>query len=188
MNILGFSGSLTAPSRTTALVSAIATTAGQALHARTELSGIAELVPDLGRTLSPQALPAPLQATAARLAAADLLVIGSPVYKASYTGLFKHFFDLLDPDCLRGKVAILVATGGSDHHALMLEYQLRPLLAFFGVHTVPTALFARDSAFAKDAAGDYRLADDALQSRIRAAVGQAAELLGGFHAPARQAA
>src|SRR5690606_10835136 len=62
---------------------------------------------------------------------AELLVVGSPTYKGSYTGQFKHFFDLLDPRSLRGKPVILLATGGGERHALMVEHQLRPLFGFF---------------------------------------------------------
>lgn len=61
---------------------------------------------------------------------AEALVIGSPTYKGSYTGLFKHVFDLLDPADLRGKPVILTATGGGDRHSLVVEHQLRPLFAF----------------------------------------------------------
>jgi FMN reductase len=82
------------------------------------------------------------------LASADLLVVGSPVYKASYTGLFKHFLDILEPSRLRGKVAILAATGGSDRHALVLEHQFRPLLGFFEINTVPAGVYVSDGDLA----------------------------------------
>lgn len=51
---------------------------------------------------------------------ADKLVVGSPTCKGSYTGLFKHFFDLMDPGALRGKPVLLVTTGGGERHALIV--------------------------------------------------------------------
>ncbi|MFD1704714.1 NAD(P)H-dependent oxidoreductase [Methylopila henanensis] len=78
---------------------------------------------------------------------ADLLIVGSPVYRASYTGLLKHLFDLVERTALTGRKAVLVASGGTALHGLMLEHQLRPLLGFFGVLTVPTAIYALDSDF-----------------------------------------
>ena len=78
---------------------------------------------------------------------ADVLVAASPVYKASYTGLFKHLFDLLDPKALEGRHVLLAATGGSDRHALVIEHQLRPLFAFFGAHILPISLYAVNGDF-----------------------------------------
>lgn len=78
---------------------------------------------------------------------ADLLVVGSPVYRASYTGLLKHLFDLVERTALNGRKAVLVASGGTALHGLMLEHQLRPLMGFFGVLTVPTAIYALESDF-----------------------------------------
>ena len=86
-----------------------------------------------------------------RLAAADVLVVGSPTYKGSYTGLFKHFFDLLDPSALRGKPVILAATGGGERHSLIVEHQLRPLFGFFEALTMPTAIYASDRDFSDGA-------------------------------------
>jgi FMN reductase len=77
---------------------------------------------------------------------ADLLLVGTPVYKGSYPGLFKHFVDLLDYKALAGLPVSLIATGGSDRHALVIEHQLRPLFGFFNAHTLPTGVFIRDSA------------------------------------------
>jgi FMN reductase len=176
MKIVGLSGSLTNPSRTTTLVSSVLTSAAQSLHASAELVTISSLGADLGSTINPERAPDSLRAAQQKLVDADLIVVGTPIYKAAYTGLLKHFFDLLDPEALRGKVAILAATGGSEHHALVLEHQLRPLLSFFGVHTVPTALFARDASFSKDAAGAYGLADDTLLQRIHVSIDQARTL------------
>ena len=80
---------------------------------------------------------------------ADALVVGSPVYKGSYTGLFKHLFDLIEPAALAGKPVLLTATGGGEKHALVVEHQLRPLFGFFEAATVPTGIYASAADFAE---------------------------------------
>src|SRR5690606_37521648 len=62
---------------------------------------------------------------------ADLLIAATPVFRGSYPGMFKHFFDLVDQYALANKPVLLAATGGGEHHALMLEHALRPLFGFF---------------------------------------------------------
>jgi MsuE subfamily FMN reductase len=125
MNIIGLSGSLSAPSRTRALVAAVIGEISRQTGHGGPVIDIADIAADLGRTLGSFVLPPAIEAAHGQLRAADLIVIGVPVYKASYPGAFKHFLDLLDPKALEGKSAILVATGGSDQHALILEHQLR---------------------------------------------------------------
>ena len=78
---------------------------------------------------------------------AGLLVAATPVFRGSYPGLFKHFFDLIDQYALANKLVLLAATGGSDHHALVLEHALRPLFGFFQAMTVPVAIFASGGDF-----------------------------------------
>ena len=178
MSIVGISGSLSNPSRTTALVDLIVgRTAAAGAFAKRDVVSIGDIAPSLGLALNPQQLPAEVGQAYAKLAAAEVIVVGTPVYKASYTGLLKHFFDLLDPKILAGRVAILAATGGSDHHSLVLEHQLRPLLSFFGVHTVPTTVYVKDSDFAKEEGG-YRLDNPAIDARVDVIVEQALWVLG----------
>jgi len=169
--IVGVSGSLSHLSRTLALVEVILGKVSNSSHSKVNLINVAD-IKDLGNTRSYEQLPKEVAEAHEILADADLIVIGTPVYKGSYTGLLKHFFDLLDPAKLEGKIAILVATGGSDQHALVLEHQLRPLMTFFGVVTVPTAVYARDNDFI-----DYQLINKPILSRIDQAVNQAYGLL-----------
>lgn len=79
---------------------------------------------------------------------ADFLIVGSPVYKGSYSGLFKHFVDFLDYRGLVGVPVALLATGGSERHALVIEHQLRPLFAFFQAQPLGTGAFFTESDFA----------------------------------------
>lgn len=78
---------------------------------------------------------------------ADLLIAATPVFRGSYSGLFKHFFDLVDQYALANKPVLLAATGGSEHHALVLEHALRPLFGFFQALTVPVAVYASSGDF-----------------------------------------
>ncbi|TGT92467.1 NAD(P)H-dependent oxidoreductase, partial [Mesorhizobium sp. M5C.F.Ca.ET.164.01.1.1] len=98
---------------------------------------------------------------------ADVLVVGSPTYKGSYTGLFKHFFDLIDPTALRGKPVLLLATGGGERHALIVEHQLRPLFGFFEALALSTAVYATDKDFA-----DGVLRSEPILKRVAQAVGE----------------
>ena len=72
---------------------------------------------------------------------ADALFIGTPMYRGSYTGMLKNVFDLIPNDALLGKPVGLIATGGSDHHYLALEQELRPLLSFFYAYVIPGCVY-----------------------------------------------
>ncbi|MEV4103074.1 NAD(P)H-dependent oxidoreductase [Nonomuraea sp. NPDC049649] len=78
---------------------------------------------------------------------ADLIVAATPVFRASYSGMFKHFFDLVEQYALANKPVILVATGGSDRHALVIEHALRPLFGFFQAATAPVGFYANAGDF-----------------------------------------
>lgn len=78
---------------------------------------------------------------------ADLLIAATPVFRGSYTGMFKHFFDLVDQYALANTPVLLAATGGGELHALVLEHALRPLFGFFQAMTLPVAVFASSGDF-----------------------------------------
>lgn len=77
----------------------------------------------------------------AEVVAADALVVASPVYKASYSGLLKTFVDLLPPNCLAGTPVLPFVTGGSVGHVLALDQGLKPLLAALGATTIARGRF-----------------------------------------------
>lgn len=170
--IIGVSGNITSSSRTLSLVESVVTKASHKFHSHGEVIDISKLTAELGPTVAFNNFPPVLSAAYEKLFDAEVIVIGTPVYKASYTGLLKHFFDLVDPKQLSGKVAILVATGGSDHHSLVLESHLRSLASFFGIFTVPTTIYARDTEFT-----NYQLDSDVIEKRIEQALEQAAVLI-----------
>ncbi|MEW1902073.1 MULTISPECIES: FMN reductase [unclassified Streptomyces] len=73
---------------------------------------------------------------------ADGVIAVTPVFTASYSGLFKSFFDLVDPAALTGTPVLIGATGGTARHSLVLDHALRPLFAYLRALTVPTAVYA----------------------------------------------
>lgn len=172
-SVVAVSGSLVAPSRTRALVDHVTTRIAGSCAIDLETYDLTEI----GRLIAPITARKGLAAGAARIydaiEAADLLVVGSPIYKASYSGLFKHLFDLVDPSALSGVPVVLVASGGSDRHALALEHQFRPLFGFFNAVTVPTAVYAVEADMEKT--GEIR--NPLLNARIDRAVAEALHIL-----------
>src|SRR5262245_4726650 len=87
--------------------------------------------------------PSPaLQAAIDQVTDADGLIVASPIFNASYSGLFKTFFDVIEHDTLDGRPVLLAATGGTARHSLALEHALRPLFTYLGADTVRTAVYA----------------------------------------------
>ncbi|MBQ1045232.1 MULTISPECIES: CE1759 family FMN reductase [unclassified Micromonospora] len=116
--------------------------------------------------------PAALRQTLDAVAAADALIAVTPIFNASYNGLFKSFFDVIDRDTLAGKPVLIGATGGTARHSLALEHAVRPMFTYLRAATLPTAVFAAP----EDWAGDD--GDSALRSRIRRAAAELAEQVG----------
>ena len=178
LTITGFAGSFSAPSRTRNLVEQAVNLAAGRFNAIGHVFDLSELGDSLGQArhlgdLEPEALE---HVTA--LIRSDALIIASPVHKGSYSGLFKHLFDLLDPGMLAGKPVLLAATGGGDRHALVIEHQLRPLLGFFEAHSLATGVYASDREFVGG-----QLADEAARARLSRAVNQFAPFLTAYPVP-----
>jgi FMN reductase len=172
IRIVGVSGSLSVPSRTTSLIRAVADEFAVPLRAEVEVIELGSLVTDLAAS-SRSALGAPAQAALAAVESADVLVVGSPAYRATYTGIFKHFFDFVGQYSLVDKPIVLTATGGSDRHALLVEHQMRPLFGFFQALTLPLGIFATETDF-----DNYVITSEELQERIQLSVRRTIGLLG----------
>jgi FMN reductase len=87
--------------------------------------------------------PSPsLQVAIDQVTDADGLIVASPIFNASYSGLFKTFFDVIEHESLDGRPVLLAATGGTARHSLALEHSLRPLFTYLGADTVRTAVYA----------------------------------------------
>nr|WP_218848919.1 FMN reductase [Nocardioides perillae] len=104
---------------------------------------------------------------------ADGLVVVTPVFSASYSGLFKTFFDVLEPGTLDGVPVLVAATAGTARHSLVLDHALRPLFSYLRAVVVPTGVFAATDDF-----GDTGGAAGALDGRIHRAAGELAALVG----------
>jgi FMN reductase len=108
----------------------------------------------------------------AAVSAAQIVIASTPVYRASYSGLLKVFFDQLAPDSLAGTVALPIATGGAPGHQLVIDHALRPLFASLGATVVATGVYGIDAQFASGTP------DAVLLDRIERAVAEALALAG----------
>ncbi|WP_326568674.1 FMN reductase [Amycolatopsis rhabdoformis] len=102
---------------------------------------------------------------------ADGLIAVTPVFTASYSGLFKSFFDILDKEALEGKPVLLAATGGTERHSLVLDFALRPLFAYLRANPVATGVYAASSDWGSASA------TGTLQKRVERAAGELAALV-----------
>ena len=103
-----------------------------------------------------------------RVVAADALIVVSPIFSGSFSGLFKTLFDVLEPEVLVGKPVLIGATGGTARHSLALEYALRPLFSYLRTVVVPTAVYAAPEDWGSNAQ---------LSARIRRAAEELAALV-----------
>ena len=104
---------------------------------------------------------------------ADGLIVATPIFTGSYSGLFKLFFDVLDRGTLAGMPVLVAATGGTARHSLALDHELRPLFAYLGALVTPTGVYAASQDWGRGATA----AAPALAVRIgRAARELAAEI------------
>ncbi|MET1066204.1 MAG: FMN reductase [Arthrobacter sp.] len=115
--------------------------------------------------------------------ASDGIIAVSPVFNASYSGLFKSFVDVLDPKALEGKAVLLGATAGTDRHQMVLDFAMRPLFTYLRTRTANTAVFAGPQDWGNNDDGG-----SPLSARIDRAAGEFAGLLQGTQPLRRQAA
>ena len=182
LKVVAVSGGLQRPSRTLVLVQELLSVLGDALPIEVHLIELGNIGPQLAGALYRSQLPASVEDEIAAIESADLLVVASPVYRASYTGLFKHLFDFVHHEALIDKPVLLAATGGSDRHALVIDHQLRPLFSFFQARTLPIGVYAVEKDF-----DGYEVDSQELKDRIALAIARAVPQLTSTPAPARQA-
>jgi FMN reductase len=141
------SGSASAPSKTLTLAQRILAAVASQVAIEPHLVDIAEIGPDIGRALGRRDLSPAAERALQTVESAQILIAATPVYRGSYTGHFKHLFDLVDQNALIDTPVILAATGGSDKHCLVIEHQLRPLFGFLQSYTVPVGVYASHADF-----------------------------------------
>ncbi|WP_133988982.1 FMN reductase [Janthinobacterium sp. 75] len=173
LRLVAVSGGLQRPSKAAALAEHLMDLIADEVLCEQRLVELGQLAPQLAGATWRSHLPDTVERELAAVEQADILVVATPVFRGSYTGLFKHFFDFIHQDALIDKPVLLAATGGSERHALMIDHQLRPLFSFFQARTLPLGVYATDKDFA-----DYRLQDAALIQRATLAVQRALPLVG----------
>ncbi|SCF25759.1 FMN reductase [Micromonospora viridifaciens] len=113
--------------------------------------------------------PAALREALDTVASADGLVAVTPIFNASYNGLFKSFFDVVEKEALADRPVLIGATGGTARHSLALEHAVRPMFAYLRAVVVPTAVFAAPEDWSGEGV------EGALRARIRRAGAELAE-------------
>ena len=162
--LVGLSANVQRPSKTRTLVDAVLHEACAQAAFDGRIFDFVDAGSGLGAAWTRDQLPLPARRVLDAIEEADGLVVGSPVYKGAYSGLFKHVFDFVDAEALVGMPVALAATGGGLRHALVVEHSLRPLFGFFSAHIAPTSVYAGGDEIA-----DGVVADATVAARIEAA-------------------
>ncbi|HEX2403630.1 MAG TPA: FMN reductase [Acidimicrobiia bacterium] len=178
------SGGLSEPSSTRLLADRLADTARRALadldvEAQVDVLDLRDHAHELINMLL-TGVAAPDLATAIdKVVRADGVIAATPIFSASYSGLFKTFFDVLEPDALAGKPALIAATAGTARHSLALEHVVRPLFSYLRAVVVPTTVFAASEDW-----GSGSRSGEALSERIDRAARELARLVASDQRPA----
>ncbi|CAM5704831.1 CE1759 family FMN reductase [Streptomyces aurantiogriseus] len=172
MKLVVVSAGLSVPSSTRLLADRLAAaTAGRAsAEVEVEVVELRDLAVEIAHHFTNGFPGRKLAAALDAVTAADGLIVVTPVFSASYSGLFKSFFDVLEKDALAGKPVLIAATGGSARHSLVLEHALRPLFAYLRAVVVPTAVYAASEDWGAEG----------LPERIERAAGELAGLMAGL--------
>ena len=170
------SAGLSVPSSTRILADSLGSATQRALSALgqdsevevIELRDLAHLITDNQLTGFPTGA---LADAVRRVAEADAVIAVTPVFSASYSGLFKSFFDVLEPDSLDSRPVLMAATAGTARHSLVLDFAMRPLFAYLRADVVPTGVFAASSDFGTGSGVN----GGSLSARIDRAAGELAD-------------
>jgi FMN reductase len=141
-------GAATPPGRLAAAITAAADAVrGQAGSVDVDIMNLADTPVDIcdGRPLD--AYGAETRRAVDRIAAAAAMLIAAPVYRASFPGVLKNLLDITPVGALQGKPVGIVAMGGSAHHYLAVDTQLRQVLGWFGALVAPTAVYLMGTDF-----------------------------------------
>ncbi|WP_458245078.1 FMN reductase [Streptomyces sp. MAI_2237] len=177
MKLVVVSAGLSVPSSTRLLGDRLAAAVARHTPVEVEVVELRDLAVEIAHHFTNGFPGRALSAAQDAVAGADGLIVVTPVFSASYSGLFKSFFDVLDKDALAGKPVLIAATGGTARHSLVLEHALRPLFAYLRAVVVPTGVYAASEDWGAEG----------LDGRIERAAGELAALAAGLSAtrPAR---
>jgi FMN reductase len=170
------SAGLSQPSSTRLLAdqlsaAAVTAAADRDIELRVQVVELRDLAHDIANHLLTGFPPAEEKEALDAVTAADGLIAVTPIFTASYSGLFKSFFDVLDKDALTDKPVVIAATAGTARHSLALDHALRPMFAYLHAAVIPTAVFAASDDWGADSA------DGTLRSRITRAASELAREL-----------
>lgn len=174
--IVIFSGSTRRPSRSRGLGLAIAERVEEGIDVRIDAYDVVDAGPGLAAGFARSELGREALRVVEAIEQADAVIAITPVYKGSYSGLFKHLIDFVDPNALSNKPVVIGATGGGHRHALIVEHQLRPLFGFFSALIVPTSVYVSDHEFV-----DGTITDAGVVARVDTAADQLTQILAGRH-------
>ena len=159
--LLGIVGSVSADSRTRSAVEIALEAAADRYDVRTEVLHLAEYDLAIADGRGLDAYEGDTADALGLIVDADAYVVGTPVYRGSYSGALKNLLDMVPRGQWQGDAAPfenaavgLVATGATDHHFLAVDQELRPVFAFFGAHTVGGPAYANGDEFEDEAIDD----------------------------------
>jgi FMN reductase len=178
------SGGLNEPSSTRLLADRLATAAGRALaelevEVEVDVIDLRDHAHDLTNMMLTGFAGPELATAIDEVVKADGLFAATPIFSASYSGLFKTFFDVLEPDALAGKPVLIAATAGTARHSLALEHVVRPLFSYLHAVVVPTTVFAASEDW-----GSSSGAVEVLSERIDRGARELARLVASDQRPA----
>ncbi|MET9501486.1 CE1759 family FMN reductase [Streptomyces sp. NPDC006622] len=172
MKLVVVSAGLSVPSSTRLLADRLAAATAERAPAEVRVVELRDLAVEIAHNLTNGFPGRDLAAAQDAVTEADGLIVVTPVFSASYSGLFKSFFDVLDKDALAGKPVLIAATGGTARHSLVLEHALRPLFAHLRAVVVPTGVYAASEDWGAQG----------LPERIERAAAELAALMSGLAA------
>ncbi|MFC8431514.1 FMN reductase [Streptomyces sp. NPDC057253] len=172
MKLVVVSAGLSVPSSTRLLADRLAAAVGRTAEVDVQVVELRELAVDIAHNFTNGFAGRALSAAVDAVTGADGLIVVTPVFSASYSGLFKSFFDVIEPDALAGKPVLIAATGGTARHSLVLDHALRPLFSYLKAVVVPTGVYAASEDWGAEG----------LDGRIERAAGELAGLMSGLSA------
>jgi FMN reductase len=166
------SAGLSQPSSTRLLADRLTAAVRERVDVEVTVIELRDLAHDITNNLLTGFAAPKLAAAVEALSTADGAILVTPIFTTSYSGLFKSFIDVLEPDALADLPILIAATGGTERHSLALDYAIRPLFAYLHAVVVPTAVYAASSDW-----GSVDAAAGGLPERIDRAASELAALV-----------
>ena len=144
------SAGLSNPSSTRMLADRLASAtvkqlAGDDIETEVDVFELRDYAHDIMNNLLTGFAPPALESMVNAVVSADAVIAVTPIFSTSYSGLFKSFIDVLDPDALTGKPVLIGANAGTARHSLAIDYAIRPLFTYLHAEPVSTGVFAASS-------------------------------------------